>query len=188
MWSRTGYDVAGWIVYARLWLPASLPLPGAMGRMPCSLPSRRTRPSSSISFSCTTTTRRRSSTRAGSFRSRRRGSSSTSRWSRSSSRSSCRAGATLRYSSSASSARSMFWAGKLHVDGPLDVNARLLTVPPGDDADGDYFPDATDFPAHVPEAATLYANHADVLDCNDKDNMPTAADGTPLVLMAKDIN
>ncbi|HXU67734.1 MAG TPA: putative metal-binding motif-containing protein [Polyangia bacterium] len=88
----------------------------------------------------------------------------------------------------AASATSLFWAGKLHVDGPLDVNARLLTVPPGDDADGDYFPDATDFPAHVPEAATLYANHADVLDCNDKDNMPTAADGTPLVLMAKDIN
>ena len=88
----------------------------------------------------------------------------------------------------AASATVLFWAGKLHVDGATDVNARLLTVPPGDDADGDYLPDATDFPAHVPEAATLYANHADVLDCNDKNTMPTAADGTPVALSPAQIN
>ena len=88
----------------------------------------------------------------------------------------------------AASATVLFWAGKLHVDGASNVTARLLTVPPGDDADGDYFPDAGAFIAHVPEAATLYANHADVLDCNDKDTMPVAADGTPVSLMPAQIN
>src|SRR6059058_1923769 len=51
----------------------------------------------------------------------------------------------------AASATSLFWATKLHVDGPDNVTARLLTVPPGDDADGYYFPDAAAFIAHVPE-------------------------------------
>ncbi|HWE29538.1 MAG TPA: hypothetical protein VHB97_16120, partial [Polyangia bacterium] len=72
----------------------------------------------------------------------------------------------------AASATVLFWADKLHVDGANNVNARLLTVPPGDDADGDYFPDAGPFMQHVPEAAALYASHADVLDCNDKNTMP----------------
>src|SRR4051812_44347185 len=77
----------------------------------------------------------------------------------------------------ASSASVLFWAGKINVDGANNVSARLLTVPPGDDADGDYFPDAAAFMAHVPEAASLYANHGDVLDCNDKDTMPVTTDG-----------
>jgi hypothetical protein len=88
----------------------------------------------------------------------------------------------------APSATVLFWATKLHVDGADNVTARLLTVPPGDDADGDYFPDAGPFMAHVPEAAALYANHGDVLDCNDKDTMPVATDGTPVSLMPAQIN
>ena len=46
----------------------------------------------------------------------------------------------------------LFWAGKVHVDGATPVTARLLTVPPGDDTDGDYFPDAADF---VPASASI---------------------------------
>ncbi|HEX8954021.1 MAG TPA: putative metal-binding motif-containing protein, partial [Polyangia bacterium] len=88
----------------------------------------------------------------------------------------------------APSATTLFWATKLHIEGAANVTARLLTVPPGDDADGDYFPDAGPFVQHVPEAATLYANHADVLDCDDKDNMPVASDGTAISLMAAQIN
>jgi hypothetical protein len=82
----------------------------------------------------------------------------------------------------------LFWAGKVHVDGATPVTARLLTVPPGDDTDGDYFPDAGDFVQHVPEAATLYAGKASVLDCNDKVDNPPAADGTPIALTDAEIN
>ncbi|MGZ3426148.1 MAG: putative metal-binding motif-containing protein, partial [Polyangia bacterium] len=88
----------------------------------------------------------------------------------------------------ASSAKVLFWAGKIHVDGANSVNARLLTVPPGDDADGDYFPDAGPFMEHVAEAATLYAGKTDVLDCNDKDMMPVASDGTPISIPPDHIN
>ena len=82
----------------------------------------------------------------------------------------------------------LFWAGKVHVDGATRVSARLLTVPPGDDSDGDYFPDATDFLQHVPEAATLYAGKASVLDCDDKVDNPPGADGTPIALQDAEIN
>ena len=88
----------------------------------------------------------------------------------------------------AATATVSFWATKVHVDGADSITARLLTVPPGDDADGDYFPDAGPFMQHVPEAATLYANHGDVLDCNDKDTAPLASDGTPISLMPAQIN
>ncbi|MDB4965477.1 MAG: hypothetical protein JWN44_1166 [Myxococcales bacterium] len=82
----------------------------------------------------------------------------------------------------------LFWGGKVHVDGSTDVKARLLTVPPGDDADGDYWPDRTAFMQHVPEAAALYANTPNVLDCNDDKNMPVAPDGTVVALDAAQIN
>ncbi len=68
----------------------------------------------------------------------------------------------------APTAMQLFWAGRVSVDGATDVSARLLTVPSGDDTDGDFWPDATDFPAHVPEAANTYRNHPDLLDCDDK--------------------
>ncbi len=88
----------------------------------------------------------------------------------------------------AASATQLFWAGKLQVDGPVNVKARLLTVPPGDDSDGDFFPDAQPFMQHVPAAAQLYAGKTNVLDCDDKINNPPAADGTPIALTAHDIN
>src|SRR5882672_8876275 len=71
----------------------------------------------------------------------------------------------------APSATVLFWGGKVHVDGSTEVKARLLTVPPGDDADGDYWPDGSAFMQHVPEAASLYAGKMDVLDCDDKLDM-----------------
>ena len=88
----------------------------------------------------------------------------------------------------AASATVLFWAGKLKVAGADSVNARLLTVPAGDDADGDYFPDAGPFMDHVAEAATLYAGHTDVLDCDDKVDNPPAGDGTQIGLSAAQIN
>jgi hypothetical protein len=88
----------------------------------------------------------------------------------------------------ASSATTLFWAGKIHVDGANSVDARLLTVTPGDDADGDYFPDGAPFLEHNPEAAGLYAGKMDVLDCNDKDMMPVASDGTPISIPPALIN
>jgi hypothetical protein len=82
----------------------------------------------------------------------------------------------------------LFWGGKVHVDGATEVKARLLTVPAGDDADGDYWPEATAFMQHVPEAAALYAGKMDVLDCNDNKNMPLAPDGSVVALDAAQIN
>ena len=85
-------------------------------------------------------------------------------------------------------ATQLFWGGRYEVHGPTTISARLLTVPSGDDADGDFWPDATDFRAHVPAAAELYANSAELLDCNDKVNNPVAESGKPLMLSAASIN
>ena len=88
----------------------------------------------------------------------------------------------------APTATQLFWAGRYEVHGPTTINARLLTVPAGDDADGDLWPDATAFRAHVPEAAQMYANSADLLDCNDKVNNPVTSAGKTLTLTAENIN
>ena len=115
---------------------------------------------------------------------------------RSSSRSSCRAGGTSRCFSSASSARSttasrrrrrtvLFWAGKLHVDGPTNVNARLLTVPPGDDADGDYWPDADRLHGARPRGGdALRRPRATCSTATTRTRCRPAADGTPIALIA----
>ena len=83
-----------------------------------------------------------------------------------------------------------FWGGKVDVSGTTDIDAKLLTVPKGDDADGDYWPDATDFRAHVPEAQTLYGAHPELLDCYDKDVQPepSGSAGMPLQITAKKVN
>ncbi|MEO6951727.1 MAG: putative metal-binding motif-containing protein [Polyangia bacterium] len=88
----------------------------------------------------------------------------------------------------APTATQLFWGGRYEVHGPTTINARLLTVPAGDDADGDLWPDASDFRAHVPEAAQLYANSADLLDCDDKVNNPVTAAGKTLNISAANIN
>ena len=84
-------------------------------------------------------------------------------------------------------ATQLFWAGRVHVDGTVKVAARLLTVPPGDDADGDLWPDATNFIADVPAAATFYKNHPDLLDCDDKIDPPIGSAGS-FAFKAADIN
>jgi hypothetical protein len=86
-------------------------------------------------------------------------------------------------------ATQLFWAGRADVNGAVELTAPLLTVPPGDDQDGDYWPDAQPFMMHVPAASQLYAQHTDVLDCDDKTDNPTS----PVTMMAiklkaKDIN
>ena len=85
-------------------------------------------------------------------------------------------------------ARQLFWAAHVDIDGANEIDARLLTVPPGDDQDRDLWPDATDFPAHVPEALALYGNKMDLLDCDDKIDDPAGPDGVVHMLGAKDIN
>ncbi len=82
----------------------------------------------------------------------------------------------------------MFWGGRLDVTGTLHVDARLLTVQPGDDADGDLWPDATAFVAHTPGAADLYKDKMDLLDCDDKADNPTSSTGMMLSLTAAAIN
>ncbi len=42
-------------------------------------------------------------------------------------------------------AKMMFWGAKVNVNGTTNVSAKLLTVPAGDDADGDYWPDVVAF-------------------------------------------
>ncbi|HZS40215.1 MAG TPA: putative metal-binding motif-containing protein [Polyangia bacterium] len=89
----------------------------------------------------------------------------------------------------AAGAAQLFWAARLNVDGTTGVDAQLLTVPAGDDMDGDYWPDAQAFLAHVPAATPLYAQHPDVLDCDDKiDNPMSPVTMMPIKLKAKDIN
>jgi hypothetical protein len=91
-------------------------------------------------------------------------------------------------------ATQLFWAGHVKIDGATELSAKLLTVPRDpdqnidDDQDRDLWPDATDFVAHVPEAAQMYAGKTDLLDCDDKIDMPANDDGTPTKLLAADIN
>jgi hypothetical protein len=82
----------------------------------------------------------------------------------------------------------MFYGSKLNINGATYVSAQLLTVPPGDDLDGDYWPDATAFRAHVPAAARLYAGKDTALDCDDKDDYPLTPTGTKVPLKASQIN
>ncbi len=88
----------------------------------------------------------------------------------------------------APTATQFFWAGHVHVEGATHVDARLLTVPAGDDHDQDLWPDVSAFPMHVPEAATLYAKDLDLLDCDDKMDNPVASTGKVVMLTAASIN
>jgi hypothetical protein len=82
----------------------------------------------------------------------------------------------------------LFWAGHLGVDGATEISALLLTVPDGDDADHDLWPDAMQFPLDSPQAANLYRGHLDLLDCDDKIDMPMNDKGDTLKVKAADIN
>ncbi len=86
-------------------------------------------------------------------------------------------------------ATQLFWAGRVHVDGTIKVSAQLITVPAGEDADGDLWPDATSFRANNAEAAKLYQDHPDLLDCFDDPNqMPLDGNGNPIKFTAAEIN
>ncbi|MSP61884.1 MAG: hypothetical protein EXR72_16440 [Myxococcales bacterium] len=64
--------------------------------------------------------------------------------------------------------KQFFYATTLDVKGPIVLDARLLHVPNeagmNDDADRDLFPDALNWPMHVPAAASIPPN---LLDCAD---------------------
>jgi hypothetical protein len=62
----------------------------------------------------------------------------------------------------------MFWAQRLAITGATNLNAQLITVPLGDDADGDFWPDVKTFRMHSASAAKLYAGKDTILDCVDK--------------------
>jgi len=79
--------------------------------------------------------------------------------------------------------KQMFWAGRSKISGTARINARLLKVDPGFDADRDLWPDATKWPAAKPEAQTLYAATPFLLDCAD---VPMPA--LPTFLMPNQIN
>ncbi len=85
-------------------------------------------------------------------------------------------------------ATQMFWAGRLEVNGTASLEVMLLTVPAGDDQDRDLWPDAAPFLAHVPAAGGLYADKMDLLDCDDKNDMPMSSTGVMLTFKAADIN
>jgi hypothetical protein len=88
----------------------------------------------------------------------------------------------------AASAVQMFWGGRIQVSGTTYIDAKMLTVPPGDDADRDLWPDGPEFVAHVPAAAELYRGKTDVLDCNDKMDNPLDGSGVALSRLASDVN
>jgi len=82
----------------------------------------------------------------------------------------------------------LFWAGRYEIHGATSVAARMLTVQPGDDYDGDLFPDVSSFLQHTPEAVALYSDQLDLLDCDDRVDNPTTADGKVVPIMAAAIN
>lgn len=87
-----------------------------------------------------------------------------------------------------SAAKTLFWAGRVEVAGTTRVTAHLLSVPPGDDRDGDYFPDREAFMRHVPAAAARYSKDTSLLDCEDRTDYPKSARGLPIGLRAAEIN
>ena len=87
-----------------------------------------------------------------------------------------------------SEAGQLFWAGHVEVRGVTELDARLLSVPSGDDQDRDLWPDAGDFRAHVPEAEARYATQPELLDCDDKLDNPTTASGASIMKRADQIN
>lgn len=66
----------------------------------------------------------------------------------------------------------LFWADRVQVKGNTSLSARLLSVPAGDDADRDLWPDASEWLRHSSEAAAGYGGKAVLLDCNDKTDLP----------------
>jgi hypothetical protein len=82
----------------------------------------------------------------------------------------------------------LFWAGHVDVGGARQVEAHLLTVPSGDDADRDLWPDSATFLADVPQAQLRYASMPELLDCDDKTDDPPGANGRRVMLRADQIN
>ncbi len=80
-------------------------------------------------------------------------------------------------------ATQMFWATRLEVNGTTTFDARLLTVQPGDDQDGDLWPDVNTFLSNTPAAAPIYGSHLELLDCDDKMDFPVS----PVTMMASKV-
>jgi hypothetical protein len=85
-------------------------------------------------------------------------------------------------------ATQLFWAGRVNVTGTTNIDARLLTVPDGNDTDRDLWPDRDTWLAANPEAANLYRGQESLLDCNDKMPNPVNSDGMQLTLAPGQIN
>ena len=79
-----------------------------------------------------------------------------------------------------------FFARILEIGAYQEVEAKLLAVPPAFDVDGDHFPDAVTWPAQNAEAAELYRDQPEVLDCVDAD--PPPGDLEPVRLRSFDIH
>jgi|GEM_PF-3565433 len=76
-----------------------------------------------------------------------------------------------------------FFATRLKIHGTTVVDARLLTVAQGMDADRDLWPDAVAWPASLPAAQLAYGSDSVLLDCVD------APSGTlPASLQPSDVN
>ena len=80
----------------------------------------------------------------------------------------------------------LFFARIVDVAALQEIPAQLLAVPPALDVDGDHFPNAARFLAEVPEAAALYKDQPEVLDCVDGD--PPPGDLDPLRTRGFDIH
>jgi Putative metal-binding motif len=87
----------------------------------------------------------------------------------------------------APTATQMFWAGRFSGGGTQVVDAPLITVQPGDDADRDLWPDVTDFRNHSPVAQQVYGGHPELLDCDDKTDNPMVS-GMTVRVFAADVN
>jgi len=79
-----------------------------------------------------------------------------------------------------------FFARIVEVGAYQEVQAKLLPVPSAFDVDGDHFPDAITWTAQNPEAAELYRDQPEVLDCVDDD--PPPGDLDPVRLRSFDIH
>jgi len=82
----------------------------------------------------------------------------------------------------------LFWAGRVKVQGTTNVDARLLTVPDGNDTDRDLWPDRDTWLASNAEAANLYRGQESLLDCNDKMANPLNSEGMMLSLEPSQVN
>ena len=79
-----------------------------------------------------------------------------------------------------------FFARMLDIASYQEFEAKLLPIPSEYDVDGDHFPDAVTWTAQNAEAAAMYQDQPEVLDCVDSD--PAPGDLEPVRLRSFDIH